>query len=317
LQNRILNLSPIIDLLPFLSRGELVSLNVNVDGSLCILIALRSLDYRFQDKTGASFAKTSPAQPQDYLLALFQGKELALEAKIRAERFNIHAVQTLPDDEILLVCARSLNQRDGDADKNGRVYSKQGVFLREMLLGDGIEDVQTTATGMIWTSYFDEGVFGNYGWAEPLGASGLVAWDKYGKILYKFDPPGGLDTICDCYALNVESDDDVWLYYYTDFPLVHIRAYKSSSFWQVPIRGSHSFAVSGRQVLFRGGYNDPDQYYLYEMGPAAALLPIATLEIRDEKDQRINATRAVGRGDAFWVLSGQRVYRFAVDDVLM
>ena len=30
--------------------------------------------------------------------------------------------------------------------------------------------------------------------------------------------------ICDCYAVNVASDEDVWCYYYAEFPLVHLRS---------------------------------------------------------------------------------------------
>ncbi|WP_176444820.1 hypothetical protein [Paenibacillus herberti] len=40
---------------------------------------------------------------------------------------------------------------------------------REFLLGDGIQSVQVTDKGIIWTSYFDEGVFGNNGWDKPIG----------------------------------------------------------------------------------------------------------------------------------------------------
>lgn len=37
--------------------------------------------------------------------------------------------------------------------------------------------------GRIVTSYFDEGIFGNFGWDQPLGASGLVVWDEQGRVL--------------------------------------------------------------------------------------------------------------------------------------
>ena len=53
--------------------------------------------------------------------------------------------------------------------------ARAGELRRQFVLGDGIKHVQTTAAGDIWVGYFDEGVYGNYGWgndpdSEPIGA---------------------------------------------------------------------------------------------------------------------------------------------------
>jgi hypothetical protein len=44
--------------------------------------------------------------------------------------------------------------------------------------GDGIEHVQATSAGEIWVGFFDEGIYGNYGWGSgtqlPVGRTGLV-----------------------------------------------------------------------------------------------------------------------------------------------
>lgn len=133
------------------------------------------------------------------------------------------------------------------------------------MLGDGIQSVQATSNGIIWTSFFDEGIFGNFGWNDPVGACGLVAWNAEGNKIYDFQPIDDLDCICDCYALNVESDADVWLYYYTDFPLVHLHHRKVQSVWNMSIDGSDSFAISGHRVLFRGGYDDRNTYHLFAL----------------------------------------------------
>jgi hypothetical protein len=74
---------------------------------------------------------------------------------------------------------------------------------REILLGGGIKGTQATASGVIWSSYFDEGIFGNYGWHDPIGASGLVARDTTGDTLYQYAPTDALDDMADCYAMNV------------------------------------------------------------------------------------------------------------------
>jgi hypothetical protein len=106
-----------------------------------------------------------------------------LVAIIQQEAFNIHQVQPMGRDQFLLVSARC-QYRDEGADKNGRLYHVDGRFLRGMTLGDGIQDVAVTPDGLIWTSYFDEGVFGNFDWSEPLGSSGLIAWRPDGTVAY-------------------------------------------------------------------------------------------------------------------------------------
>src|SRR5205823_7992939 len=74
-------------------------------------------------------------------------------------------VQPLPDDEILIVGARC-HFRKGNPEQNAAVYSPQGELLRQFVLGDGINGVQTTRDGTIWASYSDEGVFATFGWAK-------------------------------------------------------------------------------------------------------------------------------------------------------
>jgi hypothetical protein len=96
---------------------------------------------------------------------------------------------------------------ESDFDLNGHLFDELGRHRRSFLLGDGIQTVQTTAAGAIWTGSFDEGVFGNFGWNEPIGALGLVAWTSFGEKLYDFAPHDELGAIADCYALNVESDE--------------------------------------------------------------------------------------------------------------
>ena len=64
-------------------------------------------------------------------------------------------------------------------------------------------------------------------------------------IAYEFQPEGELNWICDCYALNVASEQDVWLHYYTQFPLVLLHDRKIRSAWQMPVRGSDAFPGGG------------------------------------------------------------------------
>ena len=61
-----------------------------------------------------------------------------------------------------------------------------------MMLGDGIQHLQTTKSGEIWAAYFDEGIFGNLGWRRPIGAKGLLRFNSDGKRVYEFQRVSGL-----------------------------------------------------------------------------------------------------------------------------
>ncbi|NEQ98066.1 MAG: hypothetical protein F6K30_15335 [Cyanothece sp. SIO2G6] len=292
-----------------MTNGDMVAFNVSSDGMVYVVLALKPLDYCIEQPGWASFAKTIPDTPQSYRIIAFQEDQLILDINIAAEEFNIHYIQPLPPNEILLVCARSCYRSPTDFEKNGRIYGFSGEFSREILLGDGIASVQTTSNGIIWTSFFDEGIFGNFGWIDPIGASGLVAWNSAGNRIYDFQPTDGLDIICDCYALNVESDTDVWLYYYTEFPLVHLHNQTIQSVWNMPIRGSDGFAVSGNRVLFRGGYDDQDTYHLFRLNSDGRVKQLQQLQLANEIGQKITAERVVGRGSSLYILSSGLIYR--------
>lgn len=312
---RSIRLSPVVSLAPVIGGGELVAFNAGPDGVTYLVVALKPLDYRTEQPGWASFAKTVPEQPQKYRVVGLSGSQTVVDVVIEGERFNIHDIQPL-SDELLLVCARSHYKGPDDFEKNGRVYTRGGRFVREILLGDGIQSVQATSRGTIWTSYFDEGIFGNYGWQSPVGASGLVAWDSAGSKMYEFEPRNGLDSICDCYALNVESDEDVWLYYYTEFPLVRLRDRKIESVWKMPLDGSGAFAVSAGHALFRGGYKDAETYQLFSLGPGGTPELLAKIELRDKNGEKLVAGRVVGRGNVIHLVSDGFLYRFDVQMAL-
>jgi hypothetical protein len=307
IMKRSLRLWPVANLSLLIGDGQLVAFNVGPDQLTYLVIALEPLDYRIEQPGWASFAKTIPQQPQKYRVVALSGPQPVLDVVIKGERFNIHDVQPL-GDELLLVCARSHYKEPGDFEENGRVYTRDGTFAREILLGDGIESVQATSQGVIWTSYFDEGVFGNFGWQDPVGASGLVAWDAAGNRLYDFQPNDGLDSICSCYALNVESEEDVWLYYYTEFPLVHLHGREINSVWKMALKGSRAFAISAGHALFCGGYKDRDTYQLFSLVPGGKPSLLADIELQDQNGSKLVASRVVGRADTIHIVSDGFLY---------
>jgi len=306
-----INLTPVTSISRFTGTGQVVAFNVGPDKTVYLVVALRPLDYRTDDGPNKpSFAIPVPEKPQSYRVVALRGPEPVLDVTIDRERFNIHHVQPL-GDELLLACGRSRYRGPDDFDKNGRIYTRTGRFSRELLLGDGIETVQTTSRGVIWTSYFDEGVFGN-GWREPIGSSGLVAWRPDGIKEYEFQTTAGLDPICDCYALNVESDTDTWLYYYTEFPLVRLHEYAIKDVWEMPTSGSHAFAVLDGHALFRGDYDSRDVYRLYKLDSGRAPQLISSMTLRGPNDRQLHAEYAVGRADTLHLVAGDELYRLDV-----
>jgi hypothetical protein len=312
---RFVPLSPMASLAPFIGNGHLVAFNVGPDGLIYLVIALKPLDDRIETPNGASFVKTVPEEPQTYRVVGLDGPQVVRDVVIEDERFNIHDVQPL-GEELLLVCRRSRYRGPGNYEKNGRVYSRDGTFAREILLGDGIQSVQVSSAGVIWTSYFDEGVFGNYGWEDPIGASGLVAWDAAGNKLYEFQPTRGLGHICDCYAMNVESDEDVWLCYYTEFPLVRLHRREIASVWNMPVDGSDAFAISDGYALFRGTYRERDLYWLFALGPDGMLKLESKAWLRAPQGGKLIADRVVGRAGCIHLVSNEVLYRVEVESVL-
>lgn len=294
--------------------APVVAFNVGPDLRPYIVTACEPLDYRKTEAGGVTFAKVSPACPQKYRVISFEGSRVTLDLSLGPVLFNVHKVQPLSDG-ILLACSRSNRRSPQDFDLNAHVFDPDGRLLRSFLLGDGIENIQATSAGTLWTGYFDEGVFGNFGWGmEPVGASGLVAWSGEGERLYEFIPPPGLDSIVDCYAINVVSDEETWCYYYTEFALVQVRKLRAEAYWRVPISGSHVFAISGDYVLFGGGYDDDaDTYTLFQLqsNDKVRLRHRFKLDIPTGTPQRL-----VGRGDAIWMQSGRSIYRFSIADAL-
>jgi hypothetical protein len=295
--------------------GQIVAFGIGFDGNVYVVLAQEPLDYTTEQTGWAVFPKTRPDVPQSYRLLAYDGgtADCIADFFVREEPYNIHFVQPLLD-RFLLVCARSSRRSDVDIEHNGRIYDRMGHLEGELVLGDGIQDIQVTANGRIWAAYFDEGIFGNFGWHQPLGASGLVAWDSAGDVQYQFAPPPPLEAMADCYAINAPSESDLWCCYYTDFPLVHIQESQVIGSWESPVAGSDAFAISEAGVLFRGGYKDRDTYHLCTFVSDTLRVAASTSLVTGTRSS-ISADRVVGRSDRLFLLAGREIYRVCVSDV--
>ena len=104
--------------------------------------------------------------------------ELAAVTRIADLALAHITVQPMPGGRFLVAGARCRWRSDGP-DRNAVTYDSDGQVVSEHVLGDGIAHVLATSTGQVWVGYFDEGIYGNYGWGradsqEPIGAYGIV-----------------------------------------------------------------------------------------------------------------------------------------------
>lgn len=247
------------DLAPPSRGAEIVSAAAGPEGELVVVWASQEITDALTARTvtpaGASFPHSRTAAPVSVQVATYRPHLARSVSIVRQSLAHTH-VQPLPGGGVLLVGARC-RWRDGAAESNAAIYDADGKLLREGVLGDGIADVQTTLSGDIWVSYFDEGVYGNFGWGEagspaPIGSPGLIRFRSDLDLAWRYPHDGEFDAISDCYALNV-TGNEAWAYYYTDFPIVRVRAATVAG-WSTQVRGAHALVVADDRVALVGGY---------------------------------------------------------------
>jgi len=210
---------------------------------------------------GASFPDPAAARPVEARITVHT-PELAAVTRIAGLALAHVTVQPMPGGTFLVAGARC-RWRRGGPDRNGVLYDADGQVVSEGVLGDGIRHVLATGSGQVWIGYFDEGIYGNYGWGqadtdEPVGASGIVRFSPGLAPAWhypRYTEVGPWDAISDCYALNVD-DQCAWACYDSDFPVVCIRD-DAVTGWHNEIKGASALAVAGSRVALFGGYG-PD-----------------------------------------------------------
>ncbi len=302
-------------------RGDvLVSASIGPAGELVALWSARKDEAALRSVTTqpgwATFPDPTAARP----VAARVSRQTSHEVDVTplAELTLAHpSVQPLPDRRVLVVGARCRWRSDGP-DRNAVVYDSAGRIEARATLGDGIEHVFTTTSGEVWVGYFDEGVYGNYGWgdtnaAAPMGSSGLVRFSPQMEPEWRF--PSHVDNewgaISDCYALNV-TDDAVWTCYYTGFPVVQIRDGAVTG-WRNQVDGARAVVVSGTRVGLLGGYGPQhDRLVVGDLtGPAIRVVGEYRLVLPGAAPLPAQVT-AVGRGAVLHVITADSWYQLSL-----
>lgn len=180
------------------------------------------------------------------------------------ETWNYHHIQPIDDGHFLLVCARSYYHDAQNIEENARVYDENGCFIRSFCLGDGIEHVYVTKNQEIWTGYFDEGVFGNYGWNEPIGRSGLVGWDALGSKTDSLEEDKEY-YIFECLALNGIADGGIWFFFSIDSK-IGVRREGLTLYYSPEDIGFRAFAVNGETIVAHRGRGERTLFELQREG---------------------------------------------------
>ncbi|HEX2986987.1 MAG TPA: hypothetical protein VHS06_02320 [Chloroflexota bacterium] len=218
-------------------------------------------------------------------------------------------IQPLADDHTLIVSARC-HYRNGNPEQNAVIYDQHGQVIRCMVFGDGIQDVQVACDQRIWVSYFDEGVFGNFGWPyPPMGADGLLCFDTDGQIVWQFHAPGGFDSMADCYALNV-ANDAVWICYYTNFPVVQITSDGTVQGWENEFAGVAVLVIDRQRILLWGGYDKERNRCIVQAISGGKLVSPQRLKLCLPDGEPLDKARLIGRGSIIHAFAGTRWYQF-------
>lgn len=288
------------------ARGRhVVAVAAGPRNDVAVLSLNAPLDYRRSDPGGAGFPKRHADRPNSYQIDHYQAGEWA-SVTLPATRENFHHLQPLAGGW-LLVRGRAA----GDADRNAHLYGPDGTPVGAFHAGDGIAHVQVTEADRVWVGYFDEGVFGD----TALGRAGLACLDTSGRVNLRFNDlaaGGAVPDIADCYAMNVASDREVWVYYYTEFPLVRLVDGRVADVHRRPgVTGGHAVAVSGRHALFAGGYSHRSRLTLADLttGRVREVIPAIPT------GRRLGSFSAIGRGGRLYLLTGAEVYAINMDDL--
>jgi hypothetical protein len=181
-------------------------------------------------------------------------------------------------------------------EQNVVVAAADGSVIRETCYGDGISDI-ACFNDKVTVGYFDEGVYGNYGWDSPIGSPGIVQFDLEGNILWQ----NSESQIDDVYAMTSDDSGRVWFHNYCPFEVVCCSHDEGSVSCNPGISGSNHLFVSknSQWVMLDGGYRARDELYAFRFdNPSEKWRAWAKLDGEEAKG------RIFGRGSRL-VLAGE------------
>jgi hypothetical protein len=220
----------------------------------------------------------------------------------------------ISNDEILLVGARCTYHSEDKIDKNAVIIDYEGNIKREFTLGDGIGDIKIENNTRIWTSYFDEGIYGNNGWDRPIGYCGLRSWSLDGKEDYIYKASNYDYAIDDCYALNIDKSNNKWFYFYMEFYLGKISSEKIEYF-SIDIDGGNTMAISENYILSDEGYGKRSTFSLL-VEKNKKYQKEHTFNFSDkESSQALEIISSHAYGEHLLIAANRKIYMTSVSEI--
>jgi hypothetical protein len=286
--------------------GELLALWASTEG----LVALNSST---GELGGPTFPNAAPASPVSGEVTVHAPR--LVDSVVLVDIPVAHpSIQPLPGGRVLAVGARCRWRPEGP-DQNAVIYDSQGQIEASGTVGDGVQHVMTTPSGQIWIGYFDEGIFGNYGWGspgpEPLGVWGLVRFNSDFDRTWQFTTDAA-PRIDDCYALNVIGEG-AWTCYYSDFPIVRISDEKVRP-WTNSVTRSAAIVVGGSNVaLVGGGRDDRSRYVVGPLGQDSFEATRTAQVVLPDGSPLPGNAREIGRGNELHVIVDNTWYKLTLE----
>lgn len=176
---------------------------------------------------------------------------------LRLDRGGERPVQHLGDGRWLVRSARTAS-----------IFTAAGERIMSFPIGADAIHVQASAAGQIWIGHGEDAALS---W-DPRAGGGAVCFDTNGIPLLRYDDLAqrhGLPLVFHCYALNVVSERETWLFYYNGgrlslpgYTLVRLVDLELAAAWpDVPVHGASAVAILGNHALFAGGYVSTDKTF--------------------------------------------------------
>lgn len=228
--------------------------------------------------------------------------------------------QPMPDGCVLLV-GEHWDGEPFESGPNAAILGSDGRLQQIGDVGDGIEHVRTTRDGDIWIGYNDMGVYAHRDSAgpgfTPIGAPGLLRFAPDLKIAWEYpgdEPVGTVPEIDDCEALTL-TDNAVWVYPYTEYPVVQIAGDQPRAWWPAKAadaspRGVQTLVVGDDLVGIVGGYSrrEAGRVHLVDLGAEQWTSRRRVQLVLPDQNRNDDQVTVSGHNDQLHVFQGDHWY---------
>lgn len=295
-------LKAIVCLKNLLESNYLVDFTIDYKNSLFLLTHKK-------ENTSIKTHYKSQNSRDNYDVYKVEGSNIVHKFCVKDISIDLHFIRVI-GDKYLLASSRCDYIDEDNIEKNILILNQNGTIIDTFIFGDGIEDIKVEQSGVIWTSYFDEGIFGNYGWLNPIGISGLRSWSSNGESLYEYE---GEYSIYDCYGLNIDAHNNKWFYFYTEFYLGKITGNKIR-YYSIDVNGANTIAINEKFIVSDSGYAG-NNFILHSIAKDK-LIKILEFDLVDfDKDKSINILKSTAYQDKVLLLAEDKIFMFKIDDV--